>query len=77
MEGHGGDEVEIKVITSNKARCRKCGETIESKHRYDLQKCACGNFVDGGLDYLRRGGNIKDLEELSINVPVPWEEQGG
>lgn len=53
-------------ITINKARCKKCGDIIESKFRHDLQQCKCGAiFVDGGLDYCRRGGNPEDFEELS------------
>ena len=55
-----------KKIKVNKARCKKCGDTIESKTRHDFQSCKCGAiFVDGGLDYCRRGGNPEDFEELS------------
>jgi len=50
-------------ILCNKAKCRKCGDIIESKHRHDFVNCKCGAiFVDGGKDYLRRGG--KDLEDI-------------
>lgn len=52
-------------IIANRARCKKCGTVLESKHRHDFVACRCGNFVDGGLDYLRRGGNPDDLEDLS------------
>jgi len=53
-------------VTINKARCKKCGDIIESKSRHDFQQCKCGAiFVDGGKDYCRRGGNPEDLEELS------------
>lgn len=52
-------------LLSNVARCKRCGFVLESKHRHDLVQCQCGNFVDGGLAYLRRGGNPADLEELS------------
>ena len=54
-------------ILSNKARCRKCGDVIESKSVHDFQTCSCGAIcVDGGLDYLKRGAkNFEDLEELS------------
>lgn len=56
----------IKHITSNKAKCLRCLETIESKHRRDFVQCKCGAiFVDGGKDYLRRGGIIEAIEELS------------
>ncbi len=54
------------MILTNKARCCKCGDTIESKHVHDFVACKCGAiFVDGGRDYLRRGGEPEDIEELS------------
>lgn len=61
------------MITRNAACCKNCGDTVESKHRHDLVACSCfknkpdttGIFVDGGLDYLRRGGNLANVEELS------------
>lgn len=38
---------------------------IESKHRHDFVWCKCrAIFVDGGLDYLRAGGNPEDFESL-------------
>ena len=51
---------------TNKAQCRKCGDIIESVHRHDYVKCSCGAIaVDGGRDYLRRTGSLKDVIELS------------
>ena len=56
----------MQKIIKNKAKCRKCGTIIESKHRHDFVLCKCeAIFVDGGKEYLRRGGNFEDLEELS------------
>lgn len=47
----------------NIAKCKKCGDIIESKHRHDFVRCSCGAiFVDGGHDYIRRGGNQFDEE---------------
>lgn len=44
-----------------KIKCLKCGEIIESTYKHHFKECSCGNvFVDGGNDYLRFGGNIKD-----------------
>ena len=55
------------MIITNKIKCKKCGEIIESKHRHDFKFCKCGAVaVDGGKDYLRRLGNQEDYEELSI-----------
>ena len=52
-------------ITRNAARCKKCGTVIESKHRHDFVSCACGAiFVDGGHDYIRRGGDPSLMEDL-------------
>lgn len=54
------------MIKSNKARCLACGDVIESKHRHDFVYCSCETiFVDGGKDYLRRGGDFTKFEELS------------
>ena len=43
---------------SNKIKCKKCGDIIESKTRHDFVSCKCGAVaVDGGDSYLRRTGN--------------------
>ena len=45
-----------RTIIRNAAMCLECDEVIESTHRHDFVKCSCENlFVDGGLDYVRRG----------------------
>lgn len=50
----------------NRARCKLCGDVIESEHRHDLVWCSCrAIFVDGGKDYRRRGGDHAALEDLS------------
>ena len=58
------------MIIRNAAKCLKCGETIESKHRHDFVSCSCGNlFVDGGKDYIRRGyidGSM--VQDLSVQL---------
>ena len=55
------------MILINKARCKKCGDIIESKRRYDFVWCSCkAIFVDGGTAYLRRGGSLADIEELVV-----------
>ena len=56
----------LKIIT-NKIRCKKCGDIIESERVYvALKWCSCKSVaVDGGLDWLRRIGNSEDWEELS------------
>jgi len=56
-----------RKIKSNKLMCKECNDIIESVHRHDFIWCSCESiFVDGGLDYLRRGGKgINNYEELS------------
>jgi len=50
------------VKIKNDARCRKCGDEIESKSRHDFVTCKCGAIsVDGGQDYMRRCGNPEDF----------------
>lgn len=59
-------EKEKEVIISNKIKCKKCEDIIESKNTNDYKRCSCGAVaIDGGKDYLKRIGNEKDYEELS------------
>jgi tRNA(Ile2) C34 agmatinyltransferase TiaS len=63
-------------IIRNAARCRKCGDVIESKHHHDFRFCKCGAiFVDGGHSYIRWGGNPKDFEDLCEYAPVVTNDQ--
>ena len=49
----------------SKAKCLKCNDVIESKHRHDFVKCGCGEiFLDGGDEYIRAGAN--DLSNLWV-----------
>ena len=53
-------------IIRNSARCRRCGDEVESRYRHDFVSCSCGAiFVDGGHAYLRRGGWPEDCEDTS------------
>ena len=55
-------------VFRNAFRCRKCGMIVESKSVHDFQKCKCGNYTDGGTDYIHRGGNFADMEDLSVTT---------
>lgn len=56
----------MRKIKSNKIRCRKCGEIIESVSVHDFKFCKCGAVaVDGGHEYLRRCGSLENFEERS------------
>ena len=75
-------ERKLKII-HNKIRCKICGEILESVTIHDFVPCKCfiesngsrGCACDGGLDYLRRLGNPKDVEELSETRPYTDEER--
>jgi len=63
---------ETSNIVHNRARCRKCGDVIESTHVHDFKYCSCGSiFVDGGQEYIRRGGNFEDIESLDEYSDIP------
>jgi hypothetical protein len=55
-------------IVRNAARCHECGGEVESRTRWDFVSCKCGSiFVDGGKEYLRRGGaGIDSYTDLSV-----------
>ena len=66
----------VKIV-SNKAKCKRCNTVAESHHRHHLCFCTCGAiYVDGGKDYLRRGGrDLSMLEELSEFIQVDDSNQ--
>lgn len=59
----------MERIIKNKAKCRLCGDIIESTHVHDMKSCKCGEIsVDGGTEYIRRSwthdkSNIIELSE--------------
>jgi len=56
---------EKRKLLRNAAKCLECGDVIESKDRWDFVRCSCENlFVDGGLDYFRRGFRTANWESL-------------
>ncbi len=49
----------------NRVKCKKCGEIIESRHRWDFKWCSCKTiFIDGGRDYRKRGGDFEQMIEV-------------
>jgi len=55
------------IIVSNTIKCKSCNDIIYSAHRHDFKTCNCKAVsVDGGVDYLKRVGDIGNIEELSI-----------
>ena len=77
MEKRKTKKTWVDKILVNKARCKLCNDIIESTHRHDFVRCKCGEiFVDGGLEYLRRGANsfdnfigLSETVEEEIEVP--------
>lgn len=73
---------QMKII-HNRARCKNCGQTIESFHVHDWVCCPCfhssngetGIFVDGGKEYRRIGGHQEYFEDLSEVRPYTDEER--
>ena len=56
----------MRKIIRNAAKCLKCNDVVESKHVHDFRFCKCQSiFVDGGKDYIRRGGNVSDMLDLT------------
>jgi hypothetical protein len=59
--------MDAQTILRNMMRCKKCDTIIESRHRHDWVSCQCGAiFIDGGKDYLRRGGDPEAMEDLTV-----------
>jgi hypothetical protein len=48
--------------------CKKCKETIESKHVHDFKYCSCGTVgIDGGISAGNRIlGHLSNMEDRSM-----------
>ena len=58
--------------TRHASQCRKCLETIESKHIHDFKYCPCQVVgIDGGISAGNRIlGNISDIEDRSMYCAI-------
>ena len=64
------------VVVVNKCQCAKCLDIIESKHRHDFVQCKCGAiFTDGGTEYVRRGGEIENIIDMSETYEETFESE--
>ena len=65
----------MKIIR-NRAKCKLCGDIIESEYRHDFVPCKCGEiFVDGGHDYIRCGANdLRNIIDMSEVVDEDTRE---
>lgn len=56
------------VILRNSFKCLTCNVELVSHYRHDFNGCGCGNFIDGGKDYQRWGGNLASIQDTSIVI---------
>jgi hypothetical protein len=56
--------------TRHAIKCKKCLETIESKHRHYFKHCSCGAVgIDGGISNGNRIlGNMSDIEVCIVRL---------
>ncbi len=60
---------EERVIYRNSAYCKSCQETVESVHRYDMQKCSCkGIGVAGGFDCFTRVIGNEGVNHIDTSI---------
>ena len=55
------------IQTRHAIKCRKCLDTIESKHQHDFKYCSCRAVgIDGGISAGNRIlGHLSDIEDKS------------
>ncbi len=64
----------MRKLLTNKVKCLKCGDILESKYEHDLKCCECESItISGGTSYAYRSiSDPETYEELStydaINV---------
>ena len=64
------------VVLVNKCQCALCLDIIESRSRHAFVNCKCGAiFTDGGTSYIRRGGSIADIIDMSETYEEEYESE--
>lgn len=58
--------------TRHAVQCKKCLDTIESKHIHDFKYCSCGAVgIDGGISAGNRIiGNLSNIENRSMYYSI-------
>ena len=58
--------------TRHAIQCKKCLDTIESKHRHDFKYCSCKSVgIDGGISAGNRIlGHLEDIEDRSMYCAI-------
>ena len=63
------------MMYRNAVQCAKCKDIIHSKHRHDFVYCSCKSiYIDGGMDYLRAGGDPENFIGLGHLTDEEFEE---
>lgn len=61
----------IIVTLESSILCKKCNYLLTSHSRHDYVKCKCGAcFLDGGFDYMRIGGDLNAVTDMSVRSPL-------
>lgn len=65
--------------TRHAIKCKKCLETIESKHVHDFKLCSCGAVgIDGGISAGNRIlGHLSDIEDRSMYCAIVEKRRYG
>jgi hypothetical protein len=64
------------VVLVNKCQCALCLDIIESRSRHDFVRCGCcAIFTDGGTSYIRRGGEIENIIDMSETYEETFESE--
>lgn len=68
------DKYEDSFLVANMAQCVLCKDIIESHSAHDFVSCSCSAVsCDGGIDYIRRVGEPKNIIELSVYSTDDYE----
>lgn len=68
INGKNKDELG-DVLKVDGVYCKKCEDVIYSAHVHDFHYCHCGAVaVDGGREYLKICGDLKDYNTCKINL---------
>jgi len=58
-------------IIKNSAKCRKCGQVIESSPMVRRVTCQCGSLtIDGGLEQLLREGEYIEQSQYYLQETI-------
>lgn len=53
-------------------QCETCDAVLFSNSRHDFVTCACGEYVDGGFDYMRATTSVKIVRRTHNGLPPTY-----